>query len=534
MTFWQDSNTRSEIIKRHERLLRANNDLAYRNVVLERCRRDPIVFINDWCWTFDPRNAARNLPTTVPFLMFPKQEEYIRWRRERLKNREFGIIVKSRDSGISYLNCMDHLHHWLFDDEYVGCLASRKEILVDRLGDPGSMFEKIRLTMSTLPSWMLPKSSSNGYMKLINYDRNNTITGEAGNNIGRGNRSALLEIDEAAFLENQESVMAAVSQTSDCVIRTSTPNGIGDLFSSDHLSGNFHSFRFHWKDDPRKNEWVHEESGLRGSGYDAPKGGVYPWYLEQKAKLSDLVIAQEIDIDFSASLEGVCIPAKWVQAAIGYLLPSIGAIKSAGLDIATEGKDLSVLCVVSGGNNVTLIESWKGQNTTYTANKSIEICNQNQVNLLNFDVVGVGAGVSGVLQTSPNLRFSYNPISGSSSPSGFYWQAEQRSSKEKFYNLRAELWYNARERFRKTWENREGIASHPESECISIPNHPKLISELSTPLMKFANNGKMLLESKDEMKKRGIKSPDFSDALIYALYKNTQDTLYRTTNVTWD
>ena len=261
MQVWSDPRTHDEIVKRHNRLLKCNSDLVYRATVLEVCKRDPIVFINDWCWTFDPRNAARNIPTTVPFLMFPKQEEYILWRRERLRNREFGIIAKARDSGISYLNCMDHLHHWLFDDEYIGCLASRKEMLVDRLGDPGSMFEKIRMTMNTLPNWMLPKSYSSGYMKLINNDRKNAITGEAGNNIGRGNRSALLEIDEAAFLENQESVMAAVSQTSDCVIRTSTPNGIGDMFSSDYLSNDFHSFRFHWKDDPRKNGWIHHPRG---------------------------------------------------------------------------------------------------------------------------------------------------------------------------------------------------------------------------------------------------------------------------------
>ncbi len=51
---------------------------------------------------------------------------------------------------------------------------------------------------------------------------------------------------------------------------------------------------------------------------------------------------------------------------------------------------------------------------------------------------------------------------------------------------------------------------------ISIPNHPQLITDLSAPLHFYTNAGKVIIESKDEMSKRGVKSPDFGDALAMA------------------
>ena len=68
---------------------------------------------------------------------------------------------------------------------------------------------------------------------------------------------------------------------------------------------------------------------------------------------------------------------------------------------------------------------------------------------------------------------------------------------------------------------RHGIATHSLDDLISIPNPPKLIQELSTPVLKYRSDGKMLLESKQDMAKRSVKSPDFADSLILALAKDT-------------
>jgi phage terminase large subunit len=51
---------------------------------------------------------------------------------------------------------------------------------------------------------------------------------------------------------------------------------------------------------------------------------------------------------------------------------------------------------------------------------------------------------------------------------------------------------------------------------ISIPNHPRLIAELSQTLHHSTETGKIKLESKEDMARRGVKSPDFADALALA------------------
>lgn len=522
----------NDIVKaRHLKLDRANKDLAYRNLVLETCKRDPVTWINDWVWTADPRNSSRGKPVNVPFILFPRQVEYIQWRRQCVKNRKFGIVAKSRDSGMSWLNCVDQLQYWLFSDNYKGAFGSRKQSLIDKLGDPDSLFQKMRFVLETLPSWMKPNKYFDGYMRLINEDKGNVITGEAGDSIGRGGRNLLYDVDEFAYLEHQELAMAALSQNTDCLIRTSTPNGNADLFAKDYLDGVISNFYFHWKDDPRKNSWVDETTDQSGSGRESPAKAVYPWYEEQKSKLDELTIAQEIDIDFSASMEGICIPAKWVESAIDFKFVTTNYRLQAGLDIATEGSNSNVMIIVDGGNKVTFIDEWRGLNTTETAYKASDICHQFRVDTLNFDGDGVGAGVAGTLQTTSGLRFRFKAMHGGSSPSGFFWVGEQKSSKDKFLNRRAELWYLARERFRKTYEMRNNIREYPIDECISIPNNQKLIVQLSQPLMKYRDNGKLIIESKSDMRKRGASSPDHADALIYALAVEEAHTYIRSTAI---
>jgi hypothetical protein len=69
---------------------------------------------------------------------------------------------------------------------------------------------------------------------------------------------------------------------------------------------------------------------------------------------------------------------------------------------------------------------------------------------------------------------------------------------EKFVRRRDELWWAGRLWF--------------HARDTRIPNDPGLISELSTPTYREMPNGKVLVESKDELKKRGVKSPNKADA----------------------
>jgi hypothetical protein len=56
-----------------------------------------------------------------------------------------------------------------------------------------------------------------------------------------------------------------------------------------------------------------------------------------------------------------------------------------------------------------------------------------------------------------------------------------------------------------------------DSRAVLIPDDPKLVSELVSPKYKLESSGKLKVESKDEMRKRGVKSPNKADAFLLTM-----------------
>lgn len=78
-------------------------------------------------------------------------------------------------------------------------------------------------------------------------------------------------------------------------------------------------------------------------------------------------------------------------------------------------------------------------------------------------------------------------------------------SRSKVYqNIRMEIWANMLE-----WMRSGG----------SLPDDPDLFNQATTIRYKYTNTGKMLMESKKEMKARGLNSPDDMDALALTFYQ---------------
>jgi len=82
------------------------------------------------------------------------------------------------------------------------------------------------------------------HLKIVNPETESTITGEAGDNIGRGGRNSIYFKDESAFYEHPLTIDAALSQNSDVKIDVSTPNGIGNPFYQKRFAGEDTSIRF--------------------------------------------------------------------------------------------------------------------------------------------------------------------------------------------------------------------------------------------------------------------------------------------------
>jgi phage terminase large subunit len=255
-------------------------------------RDHPAEFIDDWGVTYDPRNAEIGLPAVVPFTLFPKQREFIDWLRERWRGREDGL-TKSRatwacpgSASRSACGCGS------FTRSRSSASARRKEEYVDQIGDPKSLFWKVREFVDYLPIELRPRGYDRArhaaHMRIMNKENDAVIVGESGDNIGRGNRTSIYFKDESAFYERPDMIEAALSQTSNVKIDVSTPNGNGNAFYRKRHSGKVKVFTFHWRDDPRKDE---------------------AWYQKQVDTLDPVIVAQEIDIDYNASTSDAYIPA---------------------------------------------------------------------------------------------------------------------------------------------------------------------------------------------------------------------------------
>jgi hypothetical protein len=498
----------SIITKRVEALERIRNNPESLQAIKEFYKNNPANFINDWGMTFDPRNAERGLPSYIPFVLFPRQWDWCEWLMERWKNQEPGLTEKSRDMGMSWLTVALASTLCLFREGLVIGFGSRKEEYVDKTGDPKSLFFKARKFIDMTPvefkgNWDVSKHAP--HMRINFPHTGSCMTGEAGDNIGRGDRASIYFVDESAFLERPLLIESSLSATTNCRQDLSSVNGMGNPFAEKKHAGRIPVFTFHWRDDPRKDD---------------------AWYQKQVNELPPVVVAQEIDLNYSASVEGILIPSVWVQAAIDahkkLKIEPTGQRKGA-LDVADEGIDLNAF---AGRYGIVLeyINAWsgKGDDIFSTVQKSFSICDDQGYSLFNYDADGLGAGVRGDARIINEQRKEQNRKQIIANPfrgSGGVFQPEremvkERKNKDFFANMKAQSWWALRIRFQNTYRAViEGMDFNAD-EIISIssdmPMLNKLIIELSQPTYSINGTGKILVDKAPD----GMKSPNLGDAVM--------------------
>lgn len=496
--------------------LRADPGLVH--IMRAHYKANPWQFVEDWGMTYDPRNIERGLPATIPFIPFPRQVELMQWIYNHWRNGKDGVVPKSRDTGASWVAIAMSCTLCLFYEGMAIGFGSRKEEYVDRLDSPKSLFYKARVFIANLPAefrggWDRDKHGA--FMRLTFPQAGSVITGEAGDNIGRGDRTAIYFVDESAHLERPQRAEESLSATTNCRIDMSSVKGPTTPFSIKRRSWPADDvFVFHWRDDPRKTE---------------------QWYENLKLTRDPQVIAQEYDIDENASVTGVVIPNEWIQAAINAhaklgIVPT-GA-RRGGLDVADEGADLNAF---AGRHGILLdcIESWsgKGSDIYQTTEKAFDICAQGNYEGFRYDADGLGAGVKGDarrVEAERDAGLVVEPFRGSASvvdPDGKIPSVDgntdrdkdERTNKDYFANAKAQGWWALRFRFLRTY--RAVTLGHPVSdpdELISIsptlPQLAKLTGELSQPTYSENGAGKLLIDKAPE----GSKSPNLADAVMIA------------------
>ena len=164
-----------------------------------------------------------------------------------------------------------------------------------------------------------------------------------------------------------------------------------------------------------------------------------------------------------------------------------------GLDVARFGADKTALCK-RYGNVVTEITSWQGLDLMQTVGRVMAeyegLSPSMRPSEIFVDSIGVGGGVV------DRLRELGAPVRGIN-------VGEAPAMGNTYMNLRAELWFKT-----KGWL---------EDRSCKLPNDDQLLAELTSIRYAFTPGGKMKAESKDDMRKRGLKSPDLADALCLTM-----------------
>lgn len=537
---WEPPAYSDVLADRMERLIKLKSDPQALAAAKVYYATHPWDFIADWGMTFDPRLVNKEQAAVVPFLLWPKQKEYVEWMYKMWQKGERGLVEKSRDAGVTWLSVGFAVSMFLFVDGFTAGFGSRKEELVDKKGDDKSIFEKVRFFLRHVPEVFMPVGyldrTCSAYMRIRNPERNGAIIGESGDEIGRGGRTSIYMVDEAAFIQRQETVDAALSQNTDCQLDISTPNGNGNLFYKKQLK--FHNthrkFIFDWRDDPRKDQ---------------------AWYDKQEEEQDEVTVAQEINRDYNASQEDVFIPAKYVQAAIDAheklgFMPE--GVKVAGFDVADTGDAKGL--VLRHGSVVTDCAQLTKGDINQAIPWAFRVAEKVRADCLAYDGDGMGDPVMKVYQENrPPTRLrviSYRGSGGVRDPkmpvkrrkkvrseltSGVssLSEHEPKTNADSYYNFRAQSWSDLRTRFANTYHAIEaakagGVIRYDDDDLISLNGKStdiqQLVAELSRPKRIFSNNGKILVESKKEMKTRGVDSPNLADALVIA-YSVTGDIL---------
>lgn len=477
-------------------------------------REHPAAFISDWGVTFDPRNAEIGKPTIIPFILTPKQCEWIDYVLRKWRARQSGLTEKSRDMGITWCAVSLSCTLCIFFEGLAIGFGSRKAEYVDKIGTLKPILPKARMFMQHLPpvyraGW---RSSVNApFMRLTFPATGSIIAGEAGDAIGRGDRTSIYFVDEAAHLDAPEAVDMALSQTTNCRIDISSVNGMSNPFAKKRWEGKIEPFIFDWRDDPRKDD---------------------EWYRRQNDTLDPVVVAQEIDRDYQASVHGIVIPGTWVRSAIGArtklgIAPS--GIQRLAIDVADEGVDKNA-GVGAKGTEINFLEEWSGRggDIYQTVGRAFEICGELECAGFRYDADGLGAGVRGDARILNQNRREAHRLRvegwrGSESPQdpdgiveGTHGAGgdKGRTNGDYFANRKAQGWWALRKRFQKThrWIA-DGIQCPPDdlvSLDESMPLLHKLVAELSQPTYTTNGVGKIVVNKKPD----GMPSPNLADGAM--------------------
>lgn len=338
--------------------------------------------------------------------------------------------------------------------------------------------------------------------------------GTAGNkSVGRSQTVQLMHASEVAFWsyaeEHSKGILQAISNESGTeIILESTANGIGNYFHQRWLTAmqpdneyqaiflpwywqdeyTYQAENLHLTDEEERLMSYYAQNGLTREhlAWRRLKIGEFSKDFEAGKEHFNVEYPMNATEAFKNPIHNVFINSKYVEKARKSDVEANNML-IIGVDVAISDRDRTAI-IRRKGRNAYNIERFSNYNTMEIVGRLKRIIHEEKPHKMYIDCIGIGAGVVDRLR-----EMGYECVEGIN-------VARSANDKERFKNLRAELWANMREWF---------MGEMP----VQIPDSDELHGEICSLGFKENSQGQLQIESKDELRARGLPSPDGADAL---------------------
>lgn len=461
-----------------------------------------------------------------------KAQEYLHSRLEEQlakTGRVRALILKGRQQG-----CSTYVQARFFH-KVITQKGKKAFILTHEAEATKNLFDMTKRYYDSLPEGLAPKSDASNAREL-NFKTFNSgySVGTAGNKaVGRSQTIQLMHASEAAYYPHAEDhakgILQAVSNEAGTeIIIESTANGIGNYFYNIWMSAttgesDFQAIFVPWYWQPeytadlRENESANptdEEERLLDEHSD--DGLTFKHLVWRRRKLLEFSNDHETAVElFNTEYPMTALDAFRNPVADRFI--KVNLVNKArkqqvqsesplviGVDPAISDHDRTAI-IRRKGRQAYKLETHFNLNTMEIVGLVRRIIDSERPNKVCIDTIGIGAGIYDRLK-----EIGYDCVESVN-------VARSANNKDMFRNLRAELWHDMRE-----WLAQDAT--------VEIPDTDELLGDLTSLGYKYDSSGRLQIESKDDLKKRGMKSPDTADALAltFAVGEYTYSSAYST------
>lgn len=441
------------------------------------------------------------------------------YERLQIQKRETGriraLVLKGRQQGCSTLIQGSHFY------EVTTKRGKKSFILTHEAEATKNLFDMTKRFLDALPAGLVPvpDTSSAKELKFNAIDSSYAI-GTAGNRaVGRSQTIQLFHGSEVAYWPNAEEhakgiLQAVPNEPGTEIILESTANGIGNYFYNMWMAAvtgesDFQAIFLPWYWQPEyslpksqilipTDEEVellakHQEYGLTEGHLEWRRKKVLEFGRDYETAVESFNVEYPMTaLDaFRNPVADRFIKAPLVLKARKNRVESTSPLVI-GVDPAISDNDRTAI-IRRKGRLAYNRETHFNLNTMELVGLIRRIIDKDRPSKVCIDCIGIGAGIVDRL-----LELGYDVVEGVN-------VARAANDKDKFRNLRAELWHDMRE-----WLSQE--------MPVQIPDDDELQGDLTSLGYKYDSSARLLIESKDDLRKRGMKSPDNADALALTFY----------------